>query len=950
MEPNKKNLYLLDAYALIFRAYYAFIRAPRINSKGLNTSAIFGFTNTLRDIIEREKPDYIGVVIDYPGPNFRDELYPDYKANRDAAPEDIKNAVPYIKQILEAMKIPLISVSGFEADDIIGTIAKRAYSENFDVYMVTPDKDFAQLVNDNIKMYKPATKNAEIEIWGINEIKEHFSAPEPINVIDLLALWGDAADNVPGCPGIGEKTAKAIIGKYGTIENVYKNINDFKGKQKENLIQYRQQVDLARKLVTIVTDAPVEINWDEFKLESPDLKMLKNIFEELEFKNLWSKISGETVIRTETAGQGSLFDKPSAQTANVQGSLFDNSANFQDSLFNQPSVQENAVESKYKTISDLEHNYHLIDNEQEIMKLVSELSAQKSFSFDTETTGLDAIHDELVGLSFAMKPFEAYYVPIPENFEKAKQIVTHFKNVLENTEIEKVGQNLKYDALILKKYDITVNAPIFDTMVAHHLLQPGLKHNMDYLSEIYLNYTPVSIESLIGQKGKGQKSMRSVPVDKIKEYAAEDADVTFQLKQILENELKKENLDSFFNEVEMPLSLVLTDMEFIGVKIDADELNRYKLILEKQLADMEKNIIEMAGVQFNINSPKQVGEILFEKLNISGGAGKTKKSKQYSTDEEVLQKLKDKHPIIPLLLEQRGLKKLLSTYVNALPLLVSKKSNRLHTSYNQAIVVTGRLSSSNPNLQNIPIRDENGREIRKAFIVEKNNIFLSADYSQIELRIMAHLSKDKNLIEAFNRGEDIHAATASLIYKIPVSEVTSDMRRKAKTANFGIIYGISSFGLAERLNISRSEAKALIDGYFISFPGVKTFMDESIFKARETGYAETIFGRKRYLPDIDSRNAVVRGVAERNAINAPIQGTAADIIKKAMVDIYKRLETGNYKSKMILQVHDELNFEVIDSELESIKSLVKDAMENACKMDVPLIVDMGIGGNWLEAH
>jgi len=934
-----KTLYLLDAYALIYRAYYAFIRAPRINSKGQNTSAIFGFINTLRDIIDREKPEYLGVVIDYPGPNFRDELYPEYKANREASPEDIKNAVPYIRQILEAMKIPLVEISGFEADDIIGTLAKKAAIEGFEVFMVTPDKDYAQLVSENIKMYKPATKSAEIEILGIDEIKVNFNVPQPINVIDVLALWGDTADNIPGCPGIGEKTAKEIISKYGTIENVYKNINDFKGKQKENLIQYREQVELAHKLVTIETNAPVDYNWEDFKIKSPDLKILKTIFEELEFKTLWSKISGETTTRTETVAQGSLFDQLPVNKITTEGSLFDMNSN-----------QESIIESKFKTILNVSHNYQLVDTESEMMKLAVELSNQKSFCFDTETTGLDAMHDELVGLSFAWKSHEAYYVPVPEDFEKAKQIVTNFKKALESSDIEKVGQNLKYDALILKKYDINICAPVFDTMVAHHLLQPGLKHNMDYLSEIYLNYSPVPIESLIGAKGKGQKSMRSVPLNNIKEYAAEDADITFQLKQILAKELEKEKLDSFFHEVEMPLSLVLTDMEFTGIKIDTDELNRYKLLLEEQLNTLEKNIIKMAGIQFNISSPKQVGEVLFERLNISGNVGKTKKSKQYSTEEDVLQKLKDKHPIIPQLLEHRGLKKLLSTYVIALPQLVSKKTGRLHTSFNQAIVVTGRLSSSNPNLQNIPIRDENGREIRKAFIIENNNIFLSADYSQIELRIMAHLSKDHNLIEAFNRGEDIHAATASLIYKIPVSEVTSDMRRKAKTANFGIIYGISSFGLAERLNIPRSEAKTIIDGYFNSFPGVKTFMEESIYKAREKGYAETIFGRKRYLPDIDSRNAIVRGVAERNAINAPIQGTAADIIKKAMVEIYKRLIRDNFKSKMLLQVHDELNFEVIATELDAIKVLVRDAMENACKMDVPLIVDMGIGGNWLEAH
>ncbi|MDR2928766.1 MAG: DNA polymerase I [Cytophagaceae bacterium] len=930
MIENKKTLFLLDAYALIFRAYYAFIRAPRINSKGLNTSAIFGFVNTLRDIIEREKPDFLGVVIDYPAPTFRNEMYSEYKAQREATPEDIKRAVPYIRQILKAMHIPLIEVKGFEADDVIGTLATRASSEGFITCMVTPDKDFAQLVSENIKIYKPRSKSNEIDIWGVDEVKEHFSVPQPINVIDVLALWGDTADNVPGCPGIGEKSAKAIISKYGAIDNVYANINDFKGKQKENLIEYRTQVELARRLVTIETAVPVDCSFDEFKLKTPDIEKLKELFDELEFKSLWQKIAGETTATVSSAATGTV----------VQGSLFDN-----------PAIDEVAALSRFKTIANVSHKYTLVEGEQALIATANKLLQQKTFSFDTETTGLHVSDAEVVGISFAWKAHEACYIPVPSNFAEAQTILNHFKPALEHPNIEKVGQNIKFDVLMLKKYGINVSLPLFDTMTAHHLLQPGLKHNMDYLSETLLNYSPVAIETLIGQKGKEQRSMRQVSVADITEYAAEDADITLQLKTVLEKQLTGERLTAFFHEVEMPLTLVLADMEYTGVKIDVSELNIFSMALKKRLLALENTIIDMAGAVFNVNSPRQTGEVLFDKLKISGNAVKTQKSGQYSTNEEVLQKLKDKHPIVPLILEQRGVKKLLSTYVDALPQMVAQSDNRLHTSYNQAIVVTGRLSSSNPNLQNIPVRNDDGREIRKAFVVEGNDrLFLSADYSQVELRIMAHLSNDQNLIAAFKRGEDIHTATAALIHKIPVSEVTSDMRRKAKTANFGIIYGISAFGLADRLNISRSDAKALIDGYFESFPDVKTFMDSAIGSAREKGYVETLFGRRCYLPDINSRNSIVRGGAERNAINAPIQGTAADIIKKAMVDIHKRLADGGFQSKMILQVHDELNFEVVGSEINCIRALVKEAMENACQLAVPLAVGMGIGKNWLEAH
>ncbi len=921
-QPHEK-LFLLDAYALIFRAYYAFIRAPRINSKGQNTSAAFGFTNTLLDILQAQKPTHIGVVIDYSGPTFRNEMYAEYKANRDATPEDIKKAVPYIRQILSALNIPLLEVPGYEADDVIGTIALKAGKLGLPVYMVTPDKDFAQLVNENVKIYKPKSKGNEIEIWGVDEVKENFGVPHPINVIDILALWGDTADNVPGCPGIGEVKAKEIIGKYHNIDAVYANIDDFKGKQKENLVNFRQQVELARKLVTIETEVPVEFNIDSFLYQAPDFQKLKAVFDELEFRNLWERFSGESKPK-EQAKQGSLFDMPAETILEPAGN--------------------------FKTIVEVPHTYYLINNDMALLSLTAELSVQKSFCFDTETTGLNTFTASLVGISFSWKAHEGWYVPVPANRSDAETLIKRFKKILENPNIEKVGQNIKFDALVLRQYGIHLAGPVFDTMVAHHLIQPGLKHNMDYMAESYLGYRPVSLETLIGEKGKGQKTMRDVPVEQVKEYAAEDADVTWQLKQILEKELEKEGLNAFFREVEMPLVHVLLNMEYGGVKIDVEELKKYAKQLEERLAALELKITEQAGVEFNINSPKQVGEVLFEKLKVDTKADKTK-SGQYSTNEEVLQKLKEEHTIIPLILEQRGLKKLLSTYVEALPQLVVKETRRLHTSYNQAVVVTGRLSSTNPNLQNIPIRDDDGREIRKAFVVKDgDHLFLSADYSQVELRLMAHLSQDAHLIEAFNRGEDIHAATAARIYKIPLADVSSEMRRKAKTANFGIIYGISAFGLAERLNISRGEAKALIDGYFENFPGVKTYMDQCIHLAREKGYVETLFGRKRYLPDINSRNAVVRGVAERNAINAPIQGTAADIIKKAMVDIHQRLTAQNLQTKMILQVHDELNFEVYKPELDRVKSLVKEAMESAVKLRVPLVVDMGVGNNWLEAH
>ncbi len=924
MAQKKKELYLLDAYALIFRAYYAFIRAPRVNSKGLNTSAIFGFVNSLFDIIQRESPTHLAVVIDYPGPTFRNEMYAEYKANREATPEDIKLAVPYITQILKAMNIPLLEKEGFEADDVIGTIAKKAAKQGFTTYMVTPDKDYAQLVDDNIFMYKPKSRGNEIEILGVDEIKENFSVKDPIHVIDILSLWGDSADNIPCCPGVGEKRSKDLISKYETIENVYQNIDDFKGKLKENLINFKDQVELARALVTIETNVPIDFNFDDFKLEEPNLSELTPIFEELEFRTLLNKMLG-----TENA-------------LPLQGSLFDTA---------QSNIAETvASEISFKTIVDVPHQYYLIDNEMALASLAVELSMQSQFCFDIETTSLDVRVAKILGIAFSWKEHEAYFVAFPDAEAESAAFMKILQPIFENREILKIGQNLKYDISVLLNYGISVHGPKFDTMIAHHVVQPGLKHNMDYLAEIYLNYKTISIESLIGPKGKKQKSLKSVDAETLKNYACEDADITFQLYSPLLKELNDYNLVAHFQNVEMPLVDVLADMENCGVSIDTAALAETADELNKKLSEIEQSIEEMAGISFNINSPKQVGETLFEHMKIDAKPTKTKTG-QYSTSEEVLQKIKDKHPIIPLILEQRGLTKLLSTYVLALPELVDEKSGRIHTSYNQSVVVTGRLSSTNPNLQNIPIRDEEGRLIRKAFVpIDKNHLFLSADYSQIELRIMAHLSQDKHLIEAFEKGEDIHAATASKIFEVIIGDVDFDMRNKAKTANFGIIYGISAFGLAERLEISRSEAKSIIDGYFENFPDVKIFMDSAINNARENGYVETISGRRRYLPDINSRNAIVRGVAERNAINAPIQGTAADLIKIAMVEIFKEFEKRKLKSKMIMQVHDELNFEVALSELDEVKEVVKEKMESAYQLSIPLSVDIGVGENWLDAH
>ncbi len=920
-----KNLYLLDAYALIYRSYYAFIKNPRFNSKGQNTSAIYGFANTLIDLIAKEKPTHIAVVFDPPYPTFRHEMYKEYKANREATPEDIKLSIPYIKELIEGFNIPVIEVARYEADDTIGSLAKLAEKQGFQTYMMTPDKDYMQLISDNIFMLKPARGGNDAEIVDRQKVCEKFKIDDPVQFIDILGLMGDASDNIPGAPGIGEKTAIKLIEQYGSIEDVYENIDDIKGKQKEKLAENKEQVLLSKELVTIKLDVPVKLEPEKLIYEKPDEQKLTALFEELEFKTLAQRLFQKTITPTPT-------------TSVMQGSLFGD-------------VEIEKAPSDFKDISNTDHNYQLVDSPEKRKHLIQLLLEQKEFCFDTETTGLDTRTAEIVGLAISYKNHNAFYIPFPQNRDEAMLLFNEFKAVLENPAIRKIGQNIKYDISILKQYDMEVHGEIFDTMIAHYLMQPDLRHNLNYLSEQYLGYKPISIEELIGKKGVRQDSMRNVPVEKIKDYACEDADLTFQLKEMFEKELEKASLDNLSSIIEMPLIPVLADMEQAGIKLDTNALNSFAKGLNLELIKIEEKIIEQAGIHFNISSPKQLGEILFDKMKLDPKAKRTK-TKQYSTSEDTLQKLSDRHPIISDILEFRSLKKLLSTYVEALPKLINDKSGKIHTSYQQAVASTGRLSSKNPNLQNIPIREERGREIRKAFIPSDNNhLLLAADYSQIELRIMAHISQDSNMIEAFNNNVDIHTSTAAKIFHVEnIDDVTSDQRRKAKTANFGIIYGISAFGLSQRLKIPRTEAKQLIDEYFNGFPKVKEYMDNSIALAREKTYVETMMGRKRILVDINSRNAIVRGFAERNAINAPIQGSAADIIKLAMIDIFEELQKKKLKSKMILQVHDELVFDVYKPELEEIKELVKTKMENAVKLCIPLTVDVGVGENWLEAH
>lgn len=924
------KLFLIDAYALIYRSYYAFLKNPRINSKGMNTSAIFGFINSLEDVLKRENPTHIAVAFDPKGPTFRHEAYELYKAQREETPEVIRQSVPIIKDIIEAYNIPILEVPRFEADDVIGTISKQAEKEGFDVFMMTPDKDYGQLVSDHIFMYRPKF-GGDYEIMGVKEVLNKYSLTSVDQVIDLLGLMGDSSDNIPGCPGVGEKTAQKLLEEYGSIEKLLENTDKLKGALQKRVTENVEQIRFSKFLATIKTDVPIQFDAVKCVREKPNEARLTEIYTELEFRTFINKLTAEE-------------KKPApAKVAKgpIQGSLFDIFAP------EEPSVP------KYSTLADLKsipHTYHLVDNEEKRENLGRFLLSQEFFAFDTETDGIDPLTAGLVGMSFAVKENEAWYVPVPADAEEAAKVIAHFSPALQNPESLKIGQNIKFDILVLRKYGVRVAGSLFDTMIAHYLLNPELRHGMDYLADTYLKYKTIPIEKLIGPKGKNQLSMRDVPIAQIAEYAAEDADVTLKLKNYFAPELKKEGLESLFFDIEMPLIYVLAEMEETGVKLDTVALKQSSDVLTGELNKLEKEIHELAGVKFNINSTKQVGEILFERLKIEEKAKKTKTG-SYSTSEDILEKMRSKHPIVGKLLEYRGLKKLLSTYIDALPELIRPETGKVHTSFNQTVTSTGRLSSTNPNLQNIPIRDDLGREIRKAFIPDNEDcIFFSADYSQIELRIMAHLSKDEHMIEAFRSGADIHAATAAKIYGIPVEEVTSDMRRKAKTANFGIIYGISVFGLAERLNIPRAESKELIDGYFKSYPGIRDYMDESIEVARDKGYVETIYKRKRFLPDIKSHNAIVRGYAERNAINAPIQGSAADIIKVAMVAIFKRFEAEGLKSKMILQVHDELNFNVLKEEQEKVKQIVLEEMEGAIKLEVPLIADCGEGANWLEAH
>ena len=922
---NEMKLFLIDAYALIYRSYYAFIKNPRINSKGVNTSAIFGFVNSMEDVLKREQPSHVAVAFDPKGPTFRHEAFQEYKAQREETPEVIRYSVPIIKQIIEAYNIPILEVPYYEADDVIGTVAKQAQGKGFEVYMMTPDKDYGQLVDKHIFMYRPKF-GGDYEILGVKEILEKYQLKSTDQVIDLLGLMGDTADNIPGCPGIGEKTAQKLLDNFGSIDNLLANTDQLKGAQKKKIEAAVDQIRFSKFLATIKTDVPITFDADTCKRQEPNKEELTKIYTDLEFRNFIQKLNGEP--KKEAA----------VTTASLQFDLF---------------AQESEEPSAPKSVSDItsvQHTYHLADTTEKQMVLAELLAKQSAFAFDTETEGLEPLTAPLVGMSFAIKEHEAWYVPVPADPQGAAEIVHRFASVLSHKDIQKIGQNIKFDILVLRKYGVKVAGPLFDTMIAHYLLNPELHHGMDYLAETYLNYKPVPIEQLIGPKGKKQGSMRNVPIEEIKEYAAEDADITLQLKSYFEPLMKQEDVESLFYDMEMPLIYVLAEMEATGVKVDTQALKQSSVTLSNQLANLEKEIHGLAGCEFNINSTKQVGEVLFDKLQLDSKAKKTKTG-GYSTSEEVLEKLRSKHPIVDKLLEYRGIKKLLSTYIDALPELSNPTTGKIHTSYNQAVTATGRLSSTNPNLQNIPVRDEMGREIRKAFIADNEEcVFFSADYSQIELRIMAHLSGDPHMIDAFCEGEDIHAATAAKIYGLSPAEVSSDMRRKAKTANFGIIYGISVFGLAERLDIPRGEAKELIDGYFKSYPRIREYMDESIRAAKEKGYVETLFKRKRFLPDINSHNAIVRGYAERNAINAPIQGSAADIIKLAMIHIHQRFEEENLRSRMILQVHDELNFNVWKDELEKVKEIVLDGMEQVIKLRVPLIADYGEGENWLVAH
>lgn len=923
-----EKLFLLDAYALIYRAYYAFIKNPRINSKGFNTSAILGFVNTLEDVLKKENPTHIGIAFDPPGPTFRHEAYKEYKAQREETPEVIRQSVPLIKEIIRAYHIPILEVMGYEADDVIGTLATAAGKQGIPTYMMTPDKDYGQLVSDNVFMYRPKYGDKEFEVMGVKEVEAKFNIQSPAQVIDMLGLMGDTADNIPGCPGVGEKTAQKLIAQFGGIDQLLAHTDQLKGSLRTKVEENRKQIEFSRFLATIKVDVPIELKMDELKRETPDENTLRKLFEELEFRTLIDRVFKN--------------EKKPAPAANI---------NKQPGLFDEIEAKETTHENEgpLKSLEMLTYDYQLVDTEEKQDDLIQKLLTQQIISIDTETTGTDAINAELVGMSFSYAENQAFYVPVPADTAEAQRIVNRFKPVYEQKGTLKVGQNIKYDMIVLANYGVRVNGPLFDTMVAHYVLQPELRHNMDYLAEIYLHYQTIHIDELIGPKGKKQLNMRDLPPASVYKYACEDADVTLKLKNILEQELVKGDARDLFEQIEMPLVPVLVTMERNGVRIDTSALKETSRLFTARMAQIEEEVHTLAGIAFNVSSPKQVGEVLFDRMKITDKAKKTKTG-QYVTSEEVLESLRGKHEIVDKILEYRGLKKLLGTYIDALPLLINPKTGHIHTSFNQTVTATGRLSSSNPNLQNIPVRNEEGKEIRKAFIPDDGCLFFSADYSQIELRIMAHLSEDPHMIEAFRQGLDIHAATAAKIYKVDIADVTREQRSKAKTANFGIIYGISVFGLAERLNIDRKEAKALIDGYFESYPHVKAYMDRSIQVAREKGYIETIFKRRRYLPDINSHNAVVRGYAERNAINAPIQGSAADIIKVAMTRIQQRFEAEGIRTQMILQVHDELDFSVPTEEKEKVEQIVIQEMESAYKMKVPLVADGGWGQNWLEAH
>ena len=931
-----KKLFLLDAFALIYRAHFALSKNPRFTSSGLNTSAIMGFTNTLLEVLKKENPSHMAVVFDTAAPTERHTDFADYKAHREAMPEDLSAAIPYIIRLIEGFNIPVVFADGYEADDLIGTLAKKAEKEGFTVYCMTPDKDFGQLVSENIFIYKPARMGNGMEILGVKEILEKWEIERVDQVIDILGLWGDAVDNIPGIPGIGEKTAKLLIKQYGSIENIIKNSHELKGKLKENVENFAEQGLISKKLATILLDAPVELDVDALHIDEPNRDVLEALFAELEFRTLGRRVFGDDF----------QVDVKSAAVTNGQMDLFGSN--------NNPApvqVQEqNEAPKILKNITNTSHKYDLVDTEQKRKELIAELASQKSFCFDTETTGLDANDCELVGLSFSVKASEGFYVPLPADQEACAKILEEFKSVFENSQIAKYGQNLKYDILVLNWYGIHVQGELFDTMLAHYLIDPDSRHNMDLLAENYLHYTPVSITSLIGQKGKNQGSMRDIDVELVKEYAAEDADITLQLKNTFEPLLKSLNAWKLAEEIENPLVYVLADIEREGVKIDQNALAEISKTLEIDLRQLEQSIYEKAGVKFNIASPKQLGEVLFDKLKLDPSAKKTKTG-QYQTGEDVLSKLANKSDIVADILDFRQIQKLKSTYVDALPQMINKKTGRIHTSYNQAVAATGRLSSNNPNLQNIPVRTERGKEVRKAFIPrDEHHVLLSADYSQIELRIIAEISEDENMMEAFVQGHDIHTATAAKVYGVSLEEVTSTQRRNAKAVNFGIIYGQSAFGLSQNLSIPRKEAAEIIENYFNTYPGIKKYMSDTMNFARENGYVQTIMGRRRYLRDINSANQTVRGFAERNAINAPIQGSAADMIKIAMIRIHQDIIDQKLKSKMTMQVHDELVFDVLKSETEQMKKIIQDRMQNAIKMKVPILVEIGEGSNWLEAH